>query len=111
MGKREMYELYRGAHPGTIVQVDSFGPRYAQLVRGGLMIEVGEGVCEFTKQMVTHWDVTPMVPRTRLSTKPNGPTRRELLGMIAKLQLDIVLKDATITRLKEKLGSGQGELF
>jgi len=103
-----MYESYRQSHPGTIVQVDSFGPRYAQLVRGGLMTEVGEGTCPFTHQTVTHWDVTPEIPRVRLATKASGPTKKDLLSWIAVLQRELALKDSEISRLR---GDGQGELW
>lgn len=91
--KRAMYEIYLRDHPNSIVQVDSFGPRYAQLVDGGLFEETGASVCPYTGMTVTEWDVTTKTPTERLRSRPQGPSRKQLIAEVKRL-----------TKLVESLG-------
>ena len=85
--KREMFEHFKASFPDENVQVDSFGPRYAQLVKAGLMEEVGEKNCLITGQTVTVWDVTTKIPRTKLPKSVSE--KQELKLRVGELEVEV----------------------
>jgi hypothetical protein len=89
-----MYELYKRENSDHSVQIDSFGPRYAQLVRAGLLEEMDEHQCEFTNQHVTTWDVTTLIPRVGLtSSGSSGPNTKAWMRQRIK-SLECLLMEA-----------------
>jgi len=107
--KREMFAIYQSENPTSSVQVDSFGPRYRQLVDAGLMIEVGERECRVSKQVTTIWAVTAKVPTERLATikelKPEAG-----LARIAQLEGLLAQANARILDLESRQGNRQFSL-
>ena len=112
LSRRQMFEHFKREHPSSIAEVVSFSPRYAQLVRAGLLIETGECLCDYTNQTVTMWDVTDKIPTERLVT-PRGDDPRD--RQIADLKQELFEAKGTIGRLQEALASkgqtNQVELF
>jgi len=117
MGKRRMFEMYRSNNPAATVQVDSFGPRYAQLVRAGLLREAGEEFCRYTQQTVTIWDVTTKVATERLRDPEKLKSSGDPTAHSRIVQLELMLREAhnTISELRRESGGadacGQGRLL
>ena len=109
IGKREMFEIYKKEHPGTKVQVDSFGPRYAPMVAHGVLRETGEKICPYTGQTVMTWDVTTHVPSTGIkSGKSKNARLREWLLVNAEhyagKQMDIGTSIRKVLKKMDELG-------
>ena len=102
MTKREMFADYQLHNPDSPVQVDSFGPRYRQLVDAGLMIEVGERQCRVSKRLATTWDVTTKVPTEKMVTN-NKKSSPKKFGYLRIAHLESQLEQAYL-RIKELEG-------
>jgi hypothetical protein len=98
--KREMFRAYQEDHPRSKVQVDSFGPRYSQLVGAGLLIEVGERQCKVSLRISTIWDVTGKVPTQALGSRRQKSLPTEDEGHPRVEQLEKLLA-AAYERIKE----------
>ena len=101
MTKREMFADYQLHNPESSVQVDSFGPRYRQLVDAGLMIEVGERQCRVSKRLATLWDVTSKVPTEKIVTKKTKSSANKFHLRIAYLEGQL---EKALSRIKELEG-------
>jgi len=102
--KREMFKAYQESYPDSKVQVDSFGPRYSQLVKAGLMIEAGERQCKVSLRVSTIWAVTDKVPTEPLESTPkkSAPTQDEGHQRVEQLERLLAVAYERIKELEDR---------
>lgn len=103
----EVYEALYFFGPMTQTQVSarikhalahSITPRFAELKHMGVIIEVGEVICETTGMNVILWDVTKNLPTPLDKKRPKIEIEKELISAIVSLG-----KEVNVPKWKDQL--------
>jgi len=78
LGSREAWEKIKKLYPNMDIPQHSVNPRFKEMVREGVIMEVGECVCPYTNRTVVSWDVTSKTPLKRTKGKTQPTKAQEL---------------------------------
>lgn len=108
IGSRAVWEEIKKTHPN--VPHNSISPRFKQLIREGVLKEVGEYECPYTKETVTCYDVTSKV-LSRRNHVGASPTKGKLLrDYLDNLDDTVGDKKVAVCRVTKNIRKKMGEI-